>query len=112
MFEYHAFLTVYCAMKTLKRKIFSIFLLKIPGKDKYMCACSVVSSLRSLGLWPTKLLCSWNSLGKNTGVGCHYLLQGIFLTQGLNPGLLSLLHWQADSLPLNHLGSKDPEVFV
>ena len=33
---------------------------------------------------------------------CHALLQGIFLTQGLNPGLL---HWQVDSLPLHHLGS-------
>ena len=37
---------------------------------------------------------------KNTGVGCHFLLQGIFLTQGLNPHLLCLLHWQVDSLPL------------
>ena len=34
--------------------------------------------------------------GKNTGVGCHSLLQGILLTQGLN---LHLLHWQADSFP-------------
>ena len=40
--------------------------------------------------------------GKNIGVGCHFLLQGIFLTQGLNP---SLLQWQVDSLPLSHLGS-------
>ena len=42
-------------------------------------------------LWPcgpTRLLCPWNSPGKNTGVGCHFLLQGIFLTQGLNLGLL------------------------
>ena len=38
----------------------------------------------------------WNSPGKNIGVGCHSLLQGIFLTQGLNPGLPAL---QADSLP-------------
>ena len=38
-------------------------------------------------------------------MGCHALLQGIFLTQGLNLNLLSLLHWQADSLPLHHLGS-------
>ena len=43
---------------------------------------------------------SWDSPGKNTGVGCHALLQGIFLTQGLNPCLLHLLHWQAGSLPL------------
>ena len=40
--------------------------------------------------------------GKNTGVGSHSLLQGIFLTQGSNP---NLLHWQVDSLPLSHRGS-------
>ena len=39
---------------------------------------------------------------KNTGVGCRFFLQGIFPTQGSN---LHLLHWQADSLPLSHLGS-------
>ena len=44
-------------------------------------------------------------LGKNTGVGCHFLLQGIFKTQGLNPHLLCLLPWQMDSLPLYQLGS-------
>ena len=38
--------------------------------------------------------------GKNTGVGCHFLLQGIFPTQGSNMRLLCLPHWQADSLPL------------
>ena len=41
-----------------------------------------------------------DSPGKNTGVGCHALLQGIFQTQGSNPSLLCLLHWQAGSLPL------------
>ena len=40
------------------------------------------------------------SPGKNTGVGCHVLLQGIFHTQGLNPHLLHLLHCQTSSLPL------------
>ena len=51
-------------------------------------SCSVMSdSLRPHGLWPTRLLCPWDSPGKNTGVGCHSLLQGIFLTQGLNLGL-------------------------
>ena len=34
-----------------------------------------------------RLLCPWDFPGKNTGVGCHFLLQGIFLTQGSNPGL-------------------------
>ena len=37
---------------------------------------------------PTRLLHSWDSPGKNTGVGCHFLLQGIFSIQGSNPGLL------------------------
>ena len=46
---------------------------------------------------------STDHLGKNTGVGYHFLLQGVFLTQGSNPCLLSLLHW-ADSLPLSNLG--------
>ena len=44
-------------------------------------------SVQPRGLWPTRLLCPWDSLGKNIGVGSHSLLQGIFLTQGLNPGL-------------------------
>ena len=40
--------------------------------------------------------------GKNIGVGCHFLLQGIFLTHGSN---ICLLHWRVDSLPLSHQGS-------
>ena len=38
------------------------------------------------------------------GSGLHFLLQGIFPTQGLNPHLLHLLHWWVDSSPLSHLG--------
>ena len=53
-------------------------------------------SLRPHGLGPTRLLCSWNSPGKNTGVGCHSLLQGIFLTPGIEPTYPPL---EADSLP-------------
>ena len=64
---------------------------------------SVVSdSVRPHGPQPTGLLCSWNFPGKNTRVGCRFLLQGIFLTQGLSPRLLHALHWRAASLPLNH----------
>ena len=73
-----------------------------------MCAvCSVMShdSLGSHGLKPTRLLCSWNSLGKKTGVGCHFLLQGIFLTQGSKTHFLNLLYWQADSFTTEPLGS-------
>ena len=54
-------------------------------------------------LWPAarqaRLFCPWDSPGKNTGVGCHALLQGIFPNQGSNLHLLCLLPWQAASLP-------------
>ena len=43
-------------------------------------------SVRPYGLQPARLLCPWNSPGKNTGVGCHSLLQGIFPTQGSGEG--------------------------
>ena len=74
---------------------------------KSVCACSLsrVWLLQSCGLYPTRLLCPWDSPGKNTKVGCHVLLQGIFLTQGSNLCLLHLLHWQVDSLVQSHLGS-------
>ena len=74
------------------------------------CMCvfyvaSVVSdSLRPCGPHPARLLCPWDSSGKNIGMDCRCLLQGIFLTQGLNLHLFYLLHWQADSLPLAPLG--------
>ena len=42
--------------------------------------------------------------GKNTGVDCHALLQGIFLTQESTPHLLYLLDWQVNSLPLGQPG--------
>ena len=62
-----------------------------------MLGHSVVShSLQPYELQPTRLRCLWDCPGKNTGVGCHFLLQRIFLTQGSN---LHLPHWQVDSLP-------------
>ena len=51
-------------------------------------------------LEPCRLLSPWDSPGKNTGVGCHFLLQGIFPTQTPNTCLLCLLDWQGGSLPL------------
>ena len=68
-----------------------------------VCVCLVALS------WPTlcdPVDCSlpgprpWNFPGKNTGVGCHFLPQGIFLTQGSNSHLLCLMPRQAESLPL------------
>ena len=49
-------------------------------------------------LWPTRLLCPWDVSGK-TGEGCHFLLQGIFLIQGSNSGLL---HCRQILYHLNH----------
>ena len=54
------------------------------------------------GLWPARLLCLWNFPGKNTGVGCHFLLQRIFPTQGLNSHHLCLLHCRRILYPLSH----------
>ena len=49
-------------------------------------------SVQPRGLQPSRLLCPWDSPGKNTGAGCHFLFQGIFPTQGSNLHLLYLLH--------------------
>ena len=67
-------------------------------KAKYICVSHsfVSDSLQAHGLQPARLFCPWSSPGKNTEVGCHFLFQGIFRIQGLNPGLSQL---QADSLP-------------
>ena len=74
--------------------------------------CSVTSdSLQSRGLQPARLLRPWDSPGKNTGVGCRSSSR-IFPTQGLNLGLLHFLHWWADSLSLNHLGSPFSTVHI
>ena len=57
------------------------------------CVCvlryfSCVQLFETLWTVAHQLLCPWESPGKNTGVGCHALLQGILLTQVLNPSLL------------------------
>ena len=60
--------------------------------SQFSCCCSVAKSCLILcnprDCKPTRLLCAWDFPGKNTGVRCHFLLQGIFLTQGSNLGLL------------------------
>ena len=56
-----------------------------------VCVCVLLSGVQlfaTLWMYPARLLCPWDSPGKNTGVGCHSLLQGIFPTQGSNQGLL------------------------
>ena len=78
---------------------------------KWKWSCSVVSdSLRSHGPWPARLLHPWDSPGKSTGVGCHFLLQGIFPTHGLNLGLPDcrqmLYHLSHQGNPHQGLGLK------
>ena len=62
-------------------------------------------SLRPRGLEPTRLLHPWDFPGKNTGVGCHFLLQEIFPIQRLNRGLL---HRRQTLYHLSHQGSFHP----
>ena len=57
-----------------------------------MCACSVLSNPVTPYTITHKARCPWDSPGENTGVSCHFLLQGIFLTQRWNSHLLHLLH--------------------
>ena len=64
-------------------------------------------SLWPYGLQPTRIFCPWGFPGKNTGVGCHSLLQGIFLTQGSNPGFL---HCGQILYHLSHQGMVSGEV--
>ena len=72
-----------------------------------------VHSIVSDSLWPhrlqpARLLCAWDSLGKNTGVGCHFL-QGIFSTQGPNP---CLLHGRQMHYHLSHHDSEERQCFL
>ena len=85
---------------------FKIVSSKCISQIAVVCCCLVTKSCPALlqphELRPTRLLCPWDFPGKNTRVGCHTPLQGIFPTQGSN---LCLLHWQADSSLLSHQGS-------
>ena len=79
-----------------------LYYLRVQGSPAQALSVCVLSrsvmsdSLQQHGLQPGRLLCPWDSPGKNTGVGCHALLQGIFLTQGVEPEFPAL---QGDSLP-------------
>ena len=69
----------------------------------FMLSCSVVSnSFRPHGLLPTGVFYPWDSSGKITGVGSHFLLQGILP----NPGILGLLHCKWILYCLSHQGSR------
>ena len=70
-----------------------------------LCVCQQPRRVRLLlpyGLQPTRLLCPWGSPGKDTGVDCHHLLQGIFPIQVSNPGVL---HCRQILYHVSHQGS-------
>ena len=66
------------------------------------------------GLWPARLLCPWDSPGKNTGVLCHFLLQGIFPTREFKLGLLHyrqiLYHFSHQGIEYSWVEEDDPDV--
>ena len=68
--------------------LFSIVASSVTCVHVCVSRSDVYDSLRPYGLQSTSFFCPWNFPGQNTGVGCHSLLQGLFLTQGWNPGLL------------------------
>ena len=88
----------------------------VSGLDLTVCVCACMhtrahSVAQSCPTLFSPMDCSlpgssvhWNSPGRNTGVGCHFQLQGIFRSQGSNLHLLCLLPWQADSLSLTQPG--------
>ena len=86
----------FCKIHTFWRC--AVYTLSITNDTMLLCSHSVMSD--SVTPWTIAhqdpLL--WDFPGKNTGLGFHFALQGVFPIQGLN---LSLLHWQADSSPLS-----------
>ena len=75
------------------------------GESESVSHSVMSNSLWLHGLQPARLLCPWNSPGKNTGVGNHFLLQGIFSTHASNP---CLLHCRQILYHLSHQGSPLP----
>ena len=69
-----------CVLASVVLSILSIYVLLLSQVSEVAQSCPTLK--------PARLLCPWDSPGKSTGVGCHFLLQEIFPIQGLNPGLL------------------------
>ena len=82
--------------------IFCVYLLQLSQVLFKSIVSLLIFCLDDLSLWPHGLYSPWNSPGQNTGVGSLSLLQGIFPTQGSNPGLLDC---RRILYQLSHLGS-------
>ena len=95
-----------CGMYCIRMKTLGLFKFSFIYTTVYVCMfIRKLLSCVQLFATPWGVACqaslSMEFSSKNTGVGCHALLQGIFLTQGLN---LGLLHYRQDSLPSEPLG--------
>ena len=116
------FLQIRFIQLQIRIKIDSVFQVEWISLPSLSCLvwCIVLVELLSLSNsfatpWTVATLgfiCPWDYPGNIIGVGCHFLLQGIFLTEGAN---LQLLHWEVDSSPLSHQGipvqcTKQPEM--
>ena len=84
--------SICCSPKTIR---ILLNWLRVPSHYACSVTSAVSDSVQPHGPQPTRLRCPWDSPGRNTGVGCHALFQGMFPTQALDPRFLSLLHWQA-----------------
>ena len=101
-FKNKAHLVILVSLKfyTVKILFYYIFLCFIIVVVQLVKSCPTLLQPRELQ--PMRLLCPWDFLGKNFGVGCNFLFQGVIPTQGSNP---CFLYWQADFLPPSHLGA-------
>ena len=99
-FSFHSWLTldnvlILTSALSFVKWVWKYLLHRISGKVKWDNICTehyyvvwLLSHVQLITPWTTRLLCPWDSPGKNAEVGCHFLLQGIFLTQGsLSPTL-------------------------
>ena len=92
---------------------FTFSLYNFPGEcnTPQVLSCSVVSDCDPM--WPARLLCALSGFSRQEYWSwLPFSSPGYFLTQGLNPCLLCLLHWQADSVSLSHLGSPPSEMNI
>ena len=106
----HIFCNVYFLHGTVSQRSSRAFYFSTNRKCKYIvlllyCLWLLRRSVVSSPLTHPPGFFVWDFPGKNTSVGCHFLLQEIFLTRGSYLHLLFLLDWQVDSLPLSLLGS-------
>ena len=98
-FQIIPFLQVICTrLSYISEHVLGICPLSL-GIQEVCVAQSCLTLCDPMDLYPTRLLCPWSFPDKNTGIGSHSLLQRIFPTQGLNPGLL---HCRQILYQLNH----------